>query len=145
VPAQSGCTLVEPYPGSGCAAITAEDSANSKLHVQGTTYLPRSAIDVALNNSVGQAFSVGVVARSLRLAPTATADLSDPVIGVPIDLPAGRRTVVYLNVYVCPGSGTCSAAAGVNRLRAKVEILDRTGAPVPGNREITVYSWSVLR
>ena len=83
VPAQSGCTLVEPYPVSGCAAIRSEDTAGSAFHIQGTTYLPRSVLDLALNNSVGLAFSVGVIARSLRVTPTATAALPDPVIEVP--------------------------------------------------------------
>jgi hypothetical protein len=145
VPAQSGCTLTVPYPLSGCAAVIFEGQANSKLHIQGTAYLPRTAVDLAVNNTGGPVFSAGVIARTVRLTPTAGANLAGAVIALPNDSPPGRRTVVYLNVYVCPGASTCSPATGANRLRAKVGILDTSGTPVPGRREITIYSWSVLR
>jgi hypothetical protein len=145
VPAQSGCTITGPYPGTGCAVITAEDQANSRFYVQGTAYLPKAALDLAANNPSGQLFSAGVVARTVVLAPTAGAALTGPVIGIPDYVPIGRRTVVTLSVYLCPGVSTCSPGTGQLRLRAKVGILDPSGIPLPGNRQITVYSWSVQR
>jgi hypothetical protein len=145
VPAQSGCVVATPYPTTGCAAITAENQAASKLYVQGTAYLPNAALNIALNNPSGQVFSSGVIARTLVLKPTVNANLAGPVIGIPDDRPVGARVVVYLTVYVCPGSGTCTTATGTARIRAKVGILDPTGVAVAGARQITVYSWSLLR
>jgi hypothetical protein len=55
------------------------------------------------------------------------------------------RTVLYLTVYLCPGSNTCSSATGTSKLHAVIEVLDPSGIPVPGARQITVLSWSVLR
>jgi hypothetical protein len=143
VPAQSGCTQVTPYPTSGCATLRAEST--SKLYVQGTTYLPRAAVDIALNNSTGFVFSDGIIARTIHVAPTAGSVLTNPVIKTPDDIPPGRQIVLYLNVYLCPGAGTCTPVSGTRRLRAKVGILDPTGTAVAGARGITVYSWSVLR
>ncbi len=143
VAAENGCTVATPFPGSGCAVLTAEST--SRLYVAGTTYLPRAALTVALNNPGGQAFGAGVIARSLTLTPTVTADLTTPVIGVPDYVSLGRRTVVYLNVYLCAGSSSCTPATGRLRLRAKVGIADPAAIPVPGARAITIYSWSVQR
>jgi hypothetical protein len=147
VPAQSGCVTATPYPGgSRCALIKSENSPNSRLYVQGTTYTPLAALDISLNNSTGQVFRFGVIARTLLLSPTGSAGLSGPVIEVPDDSTgSGMRSLVYLNVYVCTNSGSCTAGTGVRRLRVKVGVVDPSGIPVGGNRQITVYSWSVLR
>jgi hypothetical protein len=145
VPAESGCTVLAPYPGTGCAVITAENQASSRFYVQGTAYLPRAAVDIAVNNPTGMLFSSGLIARTVVLTPTAGAGLTGPVIGVPDYVPLGRRTVVALAVYLCPGVATCSTGTGVLRLRAKVGLLDPSGSPVAGARQITVYSWSVQR
>lgn len=125
--------------------IKTENSPNSRFYIQGTTYVPKGALDISLNNSTGQVFRYGVIARSLYLSPTGSADLSGPVIELPDDSPGfGLRTVVNLDVYVCPGAATC-APKGTPRLRAKVGIVDPTGTPVLNKREITVYTWSVQR
>lgn len=145
VPAQSGCVTQTPYPSTGCAMLKSDNSPNSRVYVQGTTYAPRAALDISLNNATGQVFRFGVIARTLLLSPTGSANLSGPVIEVPDDSTGtGMRSIVYLTVYLCPNSGSCSTSATV-RLRAKVGIADPTGVPVPGTRHITVYSWSVLR
>jgi hypothetical protein len=143
VPPQSGCVVAIPFPTTGCPVIRAE--ATSKLHIQGTTFVPAAALDIALNNTAGPLFSAGVVARALQITPTAGSALADPVIRVPDEAPLGRRTVVYLTVYLCPAAPTCDTTTGIRRLRAKIGIHDTTGVPVPGARGITVYSWSVLR
>jgi len=129
-----------------CPTVLSTNSPNSRFYIQGTTYIPKGSLDISLNNNTGQVFRFGVIARSLALSPTGSANLNDPVIEVPDDTPGGgKRTVLYLNVYVCPGSGTCSSGTGRLRLRAKVALNDPTGATVPGAREITVLSWSVVR
>jgi hypothetical protein len=145
VPAESGCVVATPYPGTGCAVIKAENQATSRLYVQGTTYTPRAAIDVALNNPGGLVFADGVIARAVSISPTSSATLASPVIGVPDFVPLGRRTVVYLTVFLCSGQSTCTTGTGTLRLRAKVGLFDPTGVVVPGARQVTVYSWSVLR
>jgi hypothetical protein len=148
VPAQSGCVTTTVYPtnSSACAMIKSDNSPSSALYIQGTTYAPRAAFDISLNNLTGQVFRFGVIARTLLLSPTGSADLSGPVIEVPDDSTgAGMRSVIYLNVYICPSSSTCTVGTGLRRLRTKVGVVDPTGLPVAGAREITVYSWSVLR
>jgi hypothetical protein len=143
VDAQGGCVTDTSF---GCPVITTDNAPDSLLFVQGTTYMPRARIAVALNNDTGQVFRNGVIARSLYVEPTASADLSNPlieVLGHVTDF--GRRTVVYLTVHVCPGASTCSAA-GRLRLRVKVGIIDPSGSPgTGGDRDVTVYTWSVQR
>ncbi|MDT5023866.1 MAG: hypothetical protein QOE61_292 [Micromonosporaceae bacterium] len=142
---QGGCIIDRPYPSTGCPVITTELSPKNSFYVQGTTYVPSAVLDISLNNTTQQVFRYGVIARSLYLSPTGSADLTNPVIEVPDDSPAyALRTVVNLDVYICPGADTCSAT-GTARLRAKVGISDPGGPPVAGKREITVYTWSVQR
>jgi hypothetical protein len=146
VPALTGCLIQTPYPSTGCPVILSDNAPDSRLFIQGTTYVPTAALDISLNNNTGQVFRFGVISRTLRLNPTGSANLDGPVIEVP-DLAAsfGRRTVIALTVYVCDGASTCSAATGRLRLRTKVDVVDPTGFPVAGSREITVLSWSVQR
>ncbi|GAA2330597.1 hypothetical protein GCM10010170_008650 [Dactylosporangium salmoneum] len=143
VPAQSGCVTTVPYS-SGCAVIKTENSPNSRLYIQGTTYVPKAALDVQLNNLTGQVFRYGVISRSLFMTPTGSADLTGPVIEVPDDSPGyGLRTVVNLTVYICAGTAVC--AADKVKLQATVGLVDRSGAPSPGKREVTIYNWSSQR
>jgi hypothetical protein len=65
------------------------------------------------------------------------------VIETPVEVNTQRRTVVWLNVYLCPGSSSCTAG-GVQALRTKVSIVDSSGLPVAGSRQLTVLSWSLL-
>jgi Tfp pilus assembly protein PilX len=142
VPAQSGCVITP----ADCPTILTDNSPNSRFYIQGTTYLPWGSVDVSLNNNTGQVFRFGIIARAIALNPTGSAFLGDPVIEVPDDSPAGIiRTVVQLVVYVCPRSATCTTGTGAQRLRVRVGLADPTGTTVAGAREVTVYSWSVLR
>lgn len=139
IPAESGCTVVTPYPSTtACAMIS---SVNSSLYIQGTTYAPRAALDLEFTNPPGLMFSAGVIARTLRLTPTTGAALGDPVIALPDNVTAGRQALVWLNVYLCSGASACTKETGTLRLRAKVGVF----APTSGRRQITVYSWSVQR
>src|SRR5262249_54285860 len=85
-PALNGCTPLTPYPSTGCAVIKSDNSPNSRLFIQGTTYTPTAALDIALNNNTGQVFRFGVISRTLWLNPTGSANLSGPVIEVPDDV-----------------------------------------------------------
>jgi hypothetical protein len=143
VPAQSGCTVASPYPGTGCAVLTAD--ATSQLWIQGTTYLPRNAIDVAVGNPSGPVFGAGVIARTLRITPPAGAPLADPVAVLPDDASLGRRTVVLLTTYLCPGEASCTTDLRRIRVRAKVGIFDPTGTVERGKRQITIYAWNLTR
>jgi len=147
VPAESGCVTQTPYPTAGCALIRSDNSPNSAFYIQGTTYTPRAALDIQLNNATGQVFKFGVIVRELVLGMTGSFSLTDPVIEVPDNSPGYRfgDTVTYLNVYVCPGASTCSSSTGKLRLRAKVALVDPTGTVVPGARTVTVLGWSVQR
>jgi hypothetical protein len=145
VPAESGCTIALPYPTTGCAVITTQTQAISRFYVQGTAYLPKAALNLAANNPSGMLFNAGLIVRTLVLAPTAAADLSGPIIGVPDYVAGGHRVVVTLDVYLCPGQTSCTVATGTLSLRTKVGITDASGTPTPGARQITVYSWSSQR
>jgi hypothetical protein len=122
-----------------CAAvITASPDA---FYVQGTTYLPDRELVLALDNGSAQFLRGGVIVRRMWASTSRTA--ATPVIETPSDPYTVRRTVVYLNVYVCPGTSTC--ASGQLQLRSKVSIIDPSPIPVAGDRRMTVLSWSTLR
>ncbi|MEV8514982.1 hypothetical protein [Dactylosporangium sp. NPDC051484] len=137
VPAQSGCITAT---SSGCALIKTENSPSSKLYIQGTTYVPKAAVDISLNNATAQVFRYGVIARSLAISATGSFNLSSALIEVPDDSPGfGMRAVVNLKVYICSGAAKCSTDGDPN-LQAMVGLADPSG-----KREITVYNWSVPR
>jgi hypothetical protein len=147
VPDIGGCVQNTPYPGGlgTCAMISQDNAANSRFYVQGTVYAPQSAIDIALNNATGPTFADGAIVRTLDLSPTATAGLTQPVLSLPDLVVVGLRTVLYLTVYICADQPTCTAATGALRLRVKFGLLDSTGVPVGGQRQVTIYNWSVVR
>jgi Tfp pilus assembly protein PilX len=136
VPAESGCTIA---PG-GCALIQTALSPDSNFYVEGTTYTPSALLNIGLNNRSVQAFRFGVIARAIEVFVTGSATQSEPLFQVPDDAP-GLRTVVDLDVYVCPGTSPC-AADGAPRLRVVVGLIDPYGAWVRSTRQIVIYSWS---
>ena len=145
VSAQSGCITATGYPLGGdashCALIQSYSDPNPSLTIQGTTYAPRSMLDLYLNNSTVQVFRWGLVSRGIRIRSTgSTGSLSDPVIDVPADAPApfALPDLLYLEVYVCPGAASCGTSGPV-RLRAKVRVS--TDPP----RTVTVLSWNNQR
>jgi hypothetical protein len=142
VPGQSGCITATPYPAGGdsthCAILQSYSDPNPGMTIQGTTYTPAAAIDLYLNNNTIQIFRWGLITRSFRLSSTgSTGSLSNPVIDVPANAPAPFNTpnLMYLDVFVCPGAGTCSTS-GTVKLRAKV--LVSPDSP----HAVTVLSWS---
>jgi hypothetical protein len=147
VAGENGCITTTPYPsGGGCAVLSTDNSPYSQLYIQGTTYTPKAVLDVYLNNNTSQVFKYGLISRSLLIHSTGSSDLTNPVIELPDDSTGinNTSTVVYLSVYVCPASGSCSVS-GNPRLRVKVQILDPTGTLVAGARQIIVQSWSGQR
>jgi hypothetical protein len=42
-------------------------------------------------------------------------------------------------------SATCTTGTGRLALRFKFAIVDPTGTPVPGRRQVEIYGWSVQR
>jgi len=142
IPAESGC--VTTVGGSGCSVLRSDNSPGSVLYIQGTTYTPKAAVDIDLNNETSQVFRFGIVARHLSISATGSPDLSAPVIEVPDGAGGHLRTVVFLQVYACTGSSAC-APSGQPALTVKVGIEDDGGIVTPGDRQITVYDWSVQR
>jgi hypothetical protein len=144
VSAQSGCITASGYVTTGgdnthCAVIKSANDPTPQLIIWGTSYTPRSMIDLYLNNNTVQVFRWGLVARGIRLSSSGSPHeaLDSPVIDVPSDAPEpfALPNLVYLDVYVCPGSSTCSTS-GTVRLRAKVLV-----SPQPPTT-VTVLSWS---
>jgi hypothetical protein len=121
-----------------CAAVWT--TTPTSFVVQGTVYLPTRELVLGLNNSTTQDLRGGAVVRRLW-ANTSRSTTSAAVIEAPVDTYTQRRTVVYLNVYVCPGASSC--ASGQLMLRTKVSIIDPSGIPVVGARQMTVLSWSL--
>ncbi|GAA1154376.1 hypothetical protein GCM10009630_60640 [Kribbella jejuensis] len=144
--ASSGCVATGPYMRSGghsttCALVTSELDPANKFYVQGTTYAPKAALDITLNNAQEQVFRFGVIARSLWVKETGSFNYGGVVIEVPDDSP-GFVFSLYLSAYICAGAGPCSTG-GTPVLRSKVALVDTNPmAPSPGHRQVTVLSWS---
>ncbi len=133
-------------PNAPCATFQTINHSDIELHLNGATYLPHGWVDLDLRGSANQFIVGGLVVRQFQLFSPASAILPEPLSSGPLPGggPGGARTVVYLTVYVCPDGGSCSTG-GALRLKVKVGIIDPTGAPQAGSREVTVYSWSVQR
>jgi hypothetical protein len=117
------------------------------MYIQGTVYAPRALVALSYGQSgsfaTGQYVRDGVIARSISaslsgVSPTGV-ELAPLTAG-----PKGAETDVFLQVYLCPGVATCSAATGRLRLESKVGVS--TAIPVvPGVRSVRVYSWATQR
>ncbi|HZB19563.1 MAG TPA: hypothetical protein VE463_06955, partial [Blastococcus sp.] len=127
-----------------CAVLSTATSYAGRLFVQGTTYAPAAAVDLTLSNITAQVLRFGVVSRVLSIKETGAITYSGPVIELPDDSPGygPGGTIVYLTVFVCPGSSTCSAT-GEPALRARVYINDPSGTPSPPSRQMIVQSWAI--
>jgi hypothetical protein len=142
----SGCVTSTPYTGAGdqgasCSLVTAVNSAGNQFYVQGTTYAPKAALDITLNNAAEQVFRFGVISRSLWVKETGSFSYGGVVIEVPDDSP-GFVFSMYLSVYICPKSSTCTPA-GSPVLRSKVALVDSDPTtPHAGARQVTILSWS---
>jgi hypothetical protein len=147
IAAQNAGGVIAPLCAAGwpCAALTtgqAVAGAPLAMYVQGTTMLPTREFAIALSPTSQQLYHGGVIARRAGSWSTRAAS-APPVIDVlPTNPTAPRRTVVYLNVFVCPGSSTCSSG-GELKLRSKVAFNDPTGLTVTGARQVSVLSWSL--
>jgi hypothetical protein len=113
--------------------------------MQGTTYVRDAWVNINVNNRSDQVLRYGIVSRKLDITATGSANLSQPLIEVPdVVSPGPLRTVVTLDVYVCPGTAPCPPG-GTVKLKVKVGFGDPSGTPTAGKREVTVYNWSVQR
>jgi hypothetical protein len=143
--AETGCLTHGPYTGTGnastCALVTTENTNANLFYIQGTTYAPKAALDITLNNAAEQVFRFGVISRSLWLKETGSFSYTGVVIEVPDDSP-GFVFSMYLSVYICPKSPTCSPG-GSPVLRSKVALVDSDPTtPHAGARQVTILSWS---
>lgn len=139
------CMTQLPYGSKGsCAVLSTPPSLKGSFYVQGTTYTPRAAIDLTLNNTTQQVLRFGVISRSLWITETGSFSFDGPVIEVPGDTTGGNGSpVVFLTVYVCPATttSTCSTdASAAKALRVKARI-DGTTPPA----KVSILSWSNLR
>lgn len=160
--AENGCVSATPYGSSGtCALLSSNNNSSNALYIQGTTYAPRAALDINLNNVSEQVFRFGLVARTVRLAITGSSTFADAVIAVP-DISPGFSTTVpmaaNLQVFICEGGG-CAApatptppgyvpAAGsgwVRRLSTRVRVTDEAYPPTAARRQVDVESWFHVR
>ncbi|MDQ1740580.1 MAG: hypothetical protein QOE53_2232, partial [Pseudonocardiales bacterium] len=142
-----GNCIAATYTSGGCAVLTTPTSYHDSFYIQGTTYVPRAVIDLALSNATSQVLRFGVVARSLWVKETGSFGYEGAVIEVPDNSPGfgPGGTVVYLAVYLCQAASTCSAGTGKLGLRARVLLYDPTTVPNPPARQITIQSWAVQR
>ncbi|OXM69167.1 hypothetical protein [Amycolatopsis vastitatis] len=139
--AESGCTQLPYTTSAACALLTSVNNSGNRFYVQGTTYAPKAALDITLNNATEPIFRFGVIARSLWVKETGSVTFTGAVIEVPDDSP-GFVFGVYLSAYVCPGAGPC-ALVGTPAARARVAYVDGDPTnPVAGARQVSVLSWS---
>ncbi len=157
------CVGVMPYTGGSGAdcAFLSTTGPGTAFYSQGTTYTPRAAIDVTLNNVSEQVFKFGLVTRTLRFDITGSSTFQEAVIAVPGNSPGYASTVpvaVYLQTYLCPPGATCAAPPNpapfgwkasdhgwVRRVAARVDYKDPSGNPLPPSRVVTVRDWSYRR
>ena len=144
-----GNCLAAAYTGGSagqCAVVSTSPSHSGGFYIQGTTYVPAAPVDLTLSNISAQVLRFGVVSRVLVVKETGSISYVGPVIEIPDNSPGygPGGTVVYLSVYVCPGTAAC-VTTGTPRLRVRVYIHDPTGVPVSGSREMVVQSWAVHR
>ena len=144
VPALSGCITATPYVSGGdsahCAVIQSYQDNTPTFTVHGTVYTPSAPIDIVFNGSSAQYFQWGLVARTILVNSTGSAtSMTNATISVPSTAPTpfAVPNIMYLDVYVCPGSSTCSAS-GTLRLKAKVQVSTTTPT-------VKVLSWSGQR
>lgn len=132
---------------NSCAVISTPTNYKDSFYIQGTTYTPISRIDLNLNQATAQVMRFGVIARSLAARTTGGYAYDGAVIELPDNSPGWgfSGTLVQLKVYLCPNSATCTTGTGTLALTSRVQLWDPTGAPEPGQREITVLSWSHRR
>jgi hypothetical protein len=133
---------------ASCTVVTSTDGSHDdyEVYLQGTTYLPKTAMDLHLKKELQIFFKGGVVAHHLKFDGPGNTVVATPMISTPGFSSSPNRTVVWLNVYVCPGGGTCDAGTGKLRLRVKVSIVDSPSGEVDtGTRQVTVLNWSVQR
>lgn len=116
------------------------------LYIQGTTYVPRSSINLEMNNLQESVFRFGVIARSLSVFQTG----SFAFVGAVIELPDNsvglgfKSTIVRLDVDVCPNSSSCSHTSTPD-LTARVQLWAPSGSPTKNKRQIRILSWSHKR
>lgn len=143
VRAQAGCVVAV----GGCPVIGTNSQAGKEFYVQGTAYLPRSKVDITLNNISGQVFRSGLVVRSASLAITASSSYAGPVIELPDNTLAPKPLDMSFSAYLCPDGSSCPASppsAGWQLVgRAQARYTDDAFTPVPGDRAVTVLSWKV--
>jgi hypothetical protein len=127
-----------------CSILSTNKNGNFAFYLHGATYVPRATINLHLKKDLVTAFRAGIVAGTFLVDGVGSSNPITPMIDLPAVSTGPSRTVVLLDVYVCPTSPSC-AVGGVPRLRAKVAITDPTGIPVPRAREITVLNWAMQR
>jgi hypothetical protein len=122
--------------------LLASTSPPSALYVRGAVVTANRDVNLRVDTDTRpQRYNGGVVARRVVINTSRTS--ANPAVFTvhqPI-VSALRRTVAQLDVKVCSGQPSCTG--GSVRLRARIEIVDPTGVPDPGKRQITVLSWSV--
>jgi hypothetical protein len=119
------------------------------LYIMGTTYTPTASLSLMLNNASVEVFRSGIVAWRVQVDINPSSTYNGPVIEVP-DLSLNYSDV-YFTGWICPSGVSCSAlpslASGWRKaVTARVKFTDDDpGAVVPGQRQVTVSSWTVYR
>jgi hypothetical protein len=146
----ANCVGTAPYvpSTSNCALITT-GGAQTSLYLQGTTYAPQAALDVALTNVSTQVFRSGVVVRSLRVGVTPSAAYGGPVIEIPDDSSGPQPLDLYVTAYRCPDGATCPTPAPGMPPAAPWRPAGRAAATFADGgasaRTVTVKAWQIVR
>ncbi|HKS98433.1 MAG TPA: hypothetical protein VJT31_02795 [Rugosimonospora sp.] len=136
VPAESGCVTTV----GGCPLIYTDQSPNTTLTIQGTTYTPKALMSISLNNNTNQVFRWGLITRAIQINTTGSASLANAVIDVPdVAVTPIANGFIYLNVYVCPDTSACDSSRGTLTLRVRVQLLGTSP------QTVKILSWSSQR
>ncbi|GAA1770912.1 hypothetical protein [Luedemannella helvata] len=119
--------------------ISSYKNGNFQAYLFGTVYAPQAWVDLNLKKDLQFYFRGGVIVHHISIDGPGNTSTPTPMVATPDRSTQPSQAVVWLNVYLCPGAGTCTDT-GQPSLRAKVGISEESGA-----RRVTVLNWSVQR
>ncbi|WP_028656946.1 hypothetical protein [Nocardioides sp. J54] len=121
-----------------------QGNAKNQIYFQGTTYVPLADVRLLVGNFNTEIMRFGLIANRLDMGFwNGNSSQTEPVIEIPDNSPGFgvKSTVVQLEIFVCPNSGSCSDS-GTPALTTRVQLWDPDGSPTKNERSIRILSWS---
>jgi hypothetical protein len=150
---QSGCVTLS----AGCAVMLASSDGglSNELYFQGTVYVPKAKITVALRVADAPIFADGIIARAFVLQSDAFSGgevYDGSLIQIPDLRAEATPLMVYLTAWTCTTTTACaqppSSAVGSGWKvvgRTLVQYVDLAGGATSGQRDVTIKNWQLAR